>query len=395
MRVTTEQRSGFTQRHTVDFDGRENWADPQIDQRYERTVQRSDITINLRNPVTGWRKPSGYTVLDNSISFEEVEQISYTQRINTGQIAVSVLSGPCTWIPRFSLPFWQVTNEFDNLTTKALIKARDQKVNLALSVLEMHKTIDLVAGRVLQLYNGYRAARKGNFAKAAEHLGVSYKRKGKTQAKNWLELQYGWLPVLSDIKGAYDEMTRVTRNKGLQFKVTARDKVTHTSVGNSSVYGYDISGEALYLCEAQAIYWFQVENEWLLTQSAIGLANPVEIAWELIPFSFVVDWALPVGDYLAALTAQQGLSFMGGTHTFRTTVETTYTSSPWPPESVPNAWGGPQLITREGTASVRMRDKSVLRYALSQKPWPELPSFKNPISTGHALNALALLRSIF
>jgi hypothetical protein len=394
MRVTSTSRSGVSQRYNVDFDGTTVYSDPQIVERYNHTVQRSDIVHNQRS-VTGWREPSGYRVIDDSISFDDCDQIVSTYQVNTGLTALSVLSGPCTWVPRFSLPFWQVTNEFDNLTTKALVKARDQKVNLALSLLEVHKTIDLVAGRVLQLYNGYKAARKGNLKKAAEHLGVSFHRKGKTQAKNWLELQYGWLPVLADIKGGYDELTRKTRNKGLQFKVTARDKVTHTSSDTQSVYGFDISGEALYLCEAQAIYWFEVENEWLLTQSAIGLANPAEIVWELIPFSFVVDWVLPVGDYLAALTAQQGLRFLGGTHTFRTTVETTYTSHPWDPVLNPNAWGGPQLITREGTASVRMRNKTVQRYALGQKPWPDLPSFKNPISTGHALNALALLRSLF
>jgi hypothetical protein len=32
------------------------------------------------------------------------------------------------------------------------------------------------------------------------------------------------------------------------------------------------------------------------------------LAWELIPYSFVVDWLFPVGDYLSSLDALVGVS---------------------------------------------------------------------------------------
>lgn len=46
---------------------------------------------------------------------------------------------------------------------------------------------------------------------------------------------------------------------------------------------------------------FKINNPDLLLPAKVGLTNPLSVAWELIPFSFVVDWFLPIGKYLDAL----------------------------------------------------------------------------------------------
>lgn len=43
-----------------------------------------------------------------------------------------------------------------------------------------------------------------------------------------------------------------------------------------------------------------------------GLLNPLEVIWELVPFSFVADWFLPIGDYLSALDASSRFTHEGG-----------------------------------------------------------------------------------
>jgi hypothetical protein len=43
-----------------------------------------------------------------------------------------------------------------------------------------------------------------------------------------------------------------------------------------------------------------------------GFTNPINLLWELLPFSFVADWFLPIGNYLEALTAWNGLEFLDG-----------------------------------------------------------------------------------
>jgi hypothetical protein len=44
----------------------------------------------------------------------------------------------------------------------------------------------------------------------------------------------------------------------------------------------------------------------------LGLLNPLSLAWELLPYSFVIDWFLPIGDYLAATTASAGMTWVNG-----------------------------------------------------------------------------------
>jgi len=42
----------------------------------------------------------------------------------------------------------------------------------------------------------------------------------------------------------------------------------------------------------------EVENHPSDTADIIGLTDPLTAIWELTPYSFVVDWFIPIGDYL-------------------------------------------------------------------------------------------------
>lgn len=52
-----------------------------------------------------------------------------------------------------------------------------------------------------------------------------------------------------------------------------------------------------------------VENPNLHRATTLGLTNPAAIAWELVPFSFVVDWFIPIGNFLNSWTDFLGLRF--------------------------------------------------------------------------------------
>jgi hypothetical protein len=118
----------------------------------------------------------------------------------------------------------------------------------------------------------------------------------------------------------------------------------------------------------------------------IGFNNPINLLWEIIPYSFVVDWFLPIGQYLEGLTNFQGLTFIDGCETRFTRQSALFDVYYYYEDNV-------QIDIRYGSYS---RD-DVLFDRLKLTSWPSmrLPSFKNPISTEHALNALALLRAAF
>jgi hypothetical protein len=39
----------------------------------------------------------------------------------------------------------------------------------------------------------------------------------------------------------------------------------------------------------------------------VGLSDPLSVAWEVVPFSFVLDWFLPIGNYIESFSAERGL----------------------------------------------------------------------------------------
>jgi hypothetical protein len=44
------------------------------------------------------------------------------------------------------------------------------------------------------------------------------------------------------------------------------------------------------------------------TVKLVGLLDPASVAWELLPYSFVVDWFIPIGQYLAARALPNALT---------------------------------------------------------------------------------------
>lgn len=64
--------------------------------------------------------------------------------------------------------------------------------------------------------------------------------------------------------------------------------------------------------KSTAEWKYQVESPALATAQQLGLTNPLELVWEIIPLSFVVDWFLPVGSMIQNLQQPLGVKSLGG-----------------------------------------------------------------------------------
>lgn len=131
---------------------------------------------------------------------------------------------------------------------------------------------------------------------------------------------------------------------------------------------------------------FAIGNPALHAAAQLGLINPVNLAWNLLPYSFVVDWFLPVDGFLSALSAPWGLHFIGGTITRVSDMSESFT-----PTNTPYLQKGGLFMA--GVS--RRKDYSMQRTALSSFPGPRMPHFKNPLSLGHFANATSLLAAAF
>jgi hypothetical protein len=119
--------------------------------------------------------------------------------------------------------------------------------------------------------------------------------------------------------------------------------------------------------------------------TALGLTNPLAVVWEKVPYSFVVDWFIPISDYLSTLDATQGLVFMKGCKTTFVKGRSTRIEVGKEYESGGNHHS---MVQHDVAHWERIR---VTRESLGTFPSPVFPSFKSPLGVRHALNALALM----
>lgn len=378
------------------------------DQRFDTgyaftgSLTRSDITRTVRDH-TGWRPPTPYVVNDTLVEFEfgrrELTYVNRNPGVENGSY-VHRWEGPCAWTPSFQAPEWVIPSldaeAYGRCVTKALLKLRDQKINLALNAVEMSKTAEGVAKSATKIYKSLRAFKNGEFVRALSVLGLTTKNKGKDAASSWLEMQYGILPLMGDIHGAYEEVTRKPRNHGMRKKVTAQEELSRSTSESGIPSGIDgFSGDLKFNATASGklVLWFEVDNPALLAASSVGLTNPLEIVWEITPFSFIVDWFLPIGDYLGALTASQGFKYLGGCWT----TKTTQMNQRWLTPLAAFVSGTDPWVTVYPSCSGRRITvaKSIDRIPVLVLPEPPLPSLEDsPLSVKRALNALALLRTL-
>lgn len=283
----------------------------------------------------------------------------------------------------FGVPNPVDSNTRNRLITECINKIADRKMELGNFIATGSKTASEMAHLLLRVLQAYRAARTGNLTGLGKALGISGLRgfaTGKDAAKLWLEHRYGWLPLLSDL---YD-LSGVLKN-GLGDKApilhatrNLQDRRPWTPIGNQ---GYaDLSGAMLvnYRCKL----WYILDDITIFRLSQLEVINPLEIAWELIPYSFVIDWVLPVGNVLAAWTGTWGLSYLDGCITT-------------------HAEGVAGGFHKHGMSGYEFRGIpsywTISQFGMRREPVSSAtPGFymKSPFSWIHAVNALALLRNL-
>jgi len=282
-----------------------------------------------------------------------------------------------------------------------------QTQNLSETVATMNRTFDLIGGNARKIATSIGYLKKFQFSKAADSLfGASQKRfrprgkpsASKSLASNWLELQYGWKPLLNDVHYAVEALGKLQLKDvsigSTSASATEEVRESHflhpNSIGKPPTTGF---WNKTSRTTSRFVVRYRVSDPFRAFMSQSGFTNPVSLAWELIPYSFVVDWFLPIGPYLESLDAWGGLQFLDGS-------ETTFTRASWDFLEHYSGFTHPDgdvhtepLVTRRG----RFTSDQVLfdRGKLNGFPSPNVPKFKNPFTIGHALNGIALLVTAF
>lgn len=270
---------------------------------------------------------------------------------------------------------------------EVLLKIKDQKIDIGTALAESRQTIAHLAHTAVSLYTFISNVRKGRWSKALKAIGVDKRaiRTGAAIGNRWLEYRYAWLPLMSDIQGAMTELQRGFRNEAQLFsavRVVTRNNADDYPMDLASTYSYV---EKNSIESVKVKIYFRVSDTELNKLTQLGLLNPLQVAWEIVPFSFMLDWLLPVGDFLEALDATRGLTFVSGSRSTRCAAS--YLLE-WKP-----SYSG-------GTASdgYRMRVSGTILDRQNYATFP-FPSFfylkKSPFTIKRLTDAIAIGRQLF
>lgn len=258
-------------------------------------------------------------------------------------------------------------------------KIEGSDFNLGVFLAEAGQAAGMIGDAAQRIARAMYYVSNGNIVKAAGVLVHGTARhnvkrppsKAKNLAGRWLELQYGWLPLLSDIHGAAEFLGKAL-NEPFEQEYRARIKVGLNYPPTEWEDDHTGSVDRLQI--------IALVKEVDIPQ-LIGLTDPLGIAWEKLPFSFIADWFIPISSYLSARSLNTSL---------KATFITTYTSNEQC-TYYPTSDDQPKFFLPDGNIKMKYYylDRTVsdtLDVPLPRiKPWYQISSWK------HAANSVALV----
>lgn len=204
-----------------------------------------------------------------------------------------------------------------------------QNVSLGVDIAEFRQSFNMIASRAGQLYAFSRYLKRFDFEKASAALGKAIVPPGaspkKSFASNFLEYHFGWEPLVKDIYDALEVVSDPLKSFTME-RAGASERFSgpySINYGSVSQIGYAAESYTVTMgCQINAI-----RDQYMHSLEQFGLINPAVILWELVPFSFVVDWFGNVGSVLSSLSDYAGMTLSNSFTTRRYTVAKTYENS--------------------------------------------------------------------
>jgi len=265
--------------------------------------------------------------------------------------------------------------------------------NAGVAIAEAPLALAMIGDSAKRIAGALTSLKRGNVFKAWNYLvagrdvkkGIKFPSKTDASAA-WLQMQYGWKPLLDDTVGCAQFLAHnydYPRQYVVKVKRFAGGVREHFDNVLVSGYPYNVN---LYLTRTTSR---SRQIRALITdvnvRSLSGLTDPASIAWEIIPYSFVADWFIPIGSYLDALRLQRSV-----TATYVTTERIRLVSASPHMTTQSNVQDYHWIEKAEGLKVSRINFTRTISNNLDV-PLPSVKPICKIASLGHAYNAVALL----
>ncbi|DAD50671.1 maturation protein [ssRNA phage SRR6960799_26] len=274
----------------------------------------------------------------------------------------------------------QRANQFDHLVSKAWEKLQNKvhdQAGWAENIAQFGQARTMFNDRSVQLFRVVKALSTFRFGEAAavvtERLPRYHrdqvtqrlldKKLSKDLASNFLEFEYGWRPLVNDIRSSIKVMTSDPGERSCSSIAKSDWSEDHSFVNHGVKSGQRVSDKrtASYCVRMGAR--FAVSNPNLALASQLGFIDPA-LPWKLMPYSFVVDWFVNVEQVISATTAWCGLSVVSPYTTIFARCHRDYASYAWSESLI--------LPGSYDTGTVNTRQSSVEMERISELTGPVL-----------------------
>lgn len=210
-------------------------------------------------------------------------------------------------------------------TAKALLKLADQTADMGENLATFSQTCKLFTGKTSILVEALKLGKNKKAWRKYLNLTARDLRRNGTVIENaasaYIQYVYGLRPLMQDV---YNLWEAARKEAGLPLYYTARGKSQRTNykarVPLATSYSYVERRNWESNQSANTRLTARIDPEWgfLRSFNQLGLLNPAKLAWDLVPFSFIIDWVIPIGTVLGSYAAPAGLIFVDGYFACRT-----------------------------------------------------------------------------
>jgi hypothetical protein len=204
------------------------------------------------------------------------------------------------------------TDIINDVANGAIAEARQAIFDITTNIGEMQQTANMLKDNINRVLDfADKAARKAKNLRPRKGKPVTEADRWRAFFSFWLEYRYGWRPLI----GSIQDLVKALENKReegflLEGHASQWQSLDDTVVGTwkqdsdrgTGMQTEFLLGSRTYRGSAYATVNF-LGNQW-------G-RDPIVSTWELIPWSFVIDWFINIGDWVNSISPFAGGTFKG------------------------------------------------------------------------------------
>lgn len=189
----------------------------------------------------------------------------------------------------------------------------------------------------------------------------------------YLEARYALRPLMFDIKGTAEAITALREERLYRMTSRAYRYVYDEAASSDHALWNDAGLTAFYRGNFYSSRYVEVRSGVLadiesFETSVLGVTELCQSIWEIIPFSFIVDWFLNVGKWIASFSPKIGFKVRASWYTV---VDTAHRSVTVTTGTNSGSWNFENYLNTSGSYFVDY----VCKYRLPDPSRPSLPRF--------------------